>query len=369
MKDKKINNPLVLVAPLDWGLGHATRCIPIIRSLLDQDSRVIIASSGPALILLQREFPNLPCLSLDGYNIHYSHKRAWLTFTLLSQVPRVLLTIWKEHRWLKKVVSQYDIDAVISDNRMGLFNRTVKSIYITHQLEIRTGNRVLNGFARKLHYWFISKFNECWVPDLASENNLAGGLSHPARLPATDTRYIGPLSRFQYVETEKKYDLAIVLSGPEPQRTVFENIILKTVDRIKKKIILIRGLPVSSSDNTGMPPFIETKDHLRADELNRVILQSELVIGRSGYSTIMDLVSLQKKAVLVPTPGQTEQEYLARYLSASGLFCSMAQDHFSLEEALKAAERYSYSPRFIEPVIYKKEVMRLVNELRHGTQA
>ena len=343
MKDKKINNPVILVAPMDWGLGHATRCIPVITKLLAYECDVIMAVSGNVRLLLQKEFPGLLCLDLRGYNIHYAPKKRGFSFALLAQFPKITSVIYAEHRWVKKVVKKYSIDMIISDNRMGMFHAAVPSVYITHQLQIKTGNRLTEWFANKIHYWFINKFNECWVPDNDGKINLAGELSHPAVLPGVPVKYVGPLSRFEKYRAERKYDVAVVLSGPEPQRTIFEELILKDIERFSGSILLVRGLPEPVPLKTYNNSSLEIHDHLGAEDLNRAILQSGLIISRCGYSTVMDLVKLQKKAILVPTPGQTEQEYLAEYLFQHNLFCCIKQENFSLLSVLKTAEDFSFN--------------------------
>ena len=214
----------MLVAPLDWGLGHATRCIPIIRELLEQGCEVTIGSGPAAQKILQEEFPDLRFLPLLGYNVHYSRYRSFLPLVLLLQIPKLIFRVYFENRWLKKAIATYGFNAVISDNRPGLYHPGVKSVYITHQLCIKTGNRFTQWLAQKIHYRFIHRFSECWVPDLAGDLNLAGDLSHPLIMPRVPVKYLGPLSRFEKKGAEKKYDLAILLSGPEPQRTLFENL-------------------------------------------------------------------------------------------------------------------------------------------------
>lgn len=358
MKDKKINSPVILVAPMDWGLGHATRCIPVITKLLAYKCDVIIAASGNGRLLLQKEFPGLLCLDLRGYNIRYAQKRKAFSFALLAQFPKITSVIYTEHKWLKKVVKKYSIDMIISDNRMGMFHAAVPSVYITHQLQIKTGNRLTEWFAKKIHYWFINKFNECWVPDNLGKINLAGDLSHPALLPGVPVKYIGPLSRFEKYPVERKYDVAFILSGPEPQRTVFEDLVLKDIEHFDGSILLVRGLPESIPLKTYNNASLEIHDYLGAEDLNRAILQSGLIISRCGYSTVMDLVKLQKKAVLVPTPGQTEQEYLAEYLSQGKLFCCIKQESFSFPGVLKTAEAFSFN----EAVFAKEDYGAVLKE-------
>jgi len=362
MKEKKINNPVILVAPMDWGLGHATRCIPVVTKLLAYKCDVIIAASGNSRLLLQKEFPGLICLDLKGYDIHYSQKRRGFSVALLAQLPKIASVIYTEHKWLKKVVKEYSIAGIISDNRMGLFHAAVPSVYITHQLQIKTGNRLTEWFAKKIHYWFINKFNECWVPDNYGKANLAGDLSHPAVLPGVPVKYIGSLSRFEKYPVERKYDVAVILSGPEPQRTLFEDLVLKDIEHFNGRILLVRGLPESIPLKIYNNPLLEIHDYLGAEDLNRLILQSGLIISRCGYSTVMDLVKLQKKAVLVPTPGQTEQEYLAEYLSQRSLFCCIKQENFSLPAVLKTAESFSFN----EPAFAKEDHETVLKEFLNG---
>ena len=177
------HKPRILIAPLDWGLGHATRCIPIIAALIQQNCTVIVAAEGKLRTLLQKEFPDVQFIELRGYRVQYSRYRFWMPVKLLLQLPKILYRIYAENRWLKKAVKEHSIHAVISDNRMGLFHKTIPCIYITHQLTIKTGNRFTESIAQKIHYHYINKFSACWVPDAEGSLNLAGALSHPAKLP------------------------------------------------------------------------------------------------------------------------------------------------------------------------------------------
>ncbi len=337
------NKPRVLVAPLDWGLGHATRCIPIIFKLLQENCEVIVAAEGDVKILLQKEFPSLVFLNLKGYRMYYSRNKFWLPVKLLLQFPKLIYRIYAEKRWLKKVVRQYKIDAVIADNRMGLSHTKIPCMYITHQLKIKTGNRFTESIAQKIHYRFINKFTACWVPDATGEKNLAGELSHTDVLPKVPLHYLGPLSRFEKTPVENKYDLCIVLSGPEPQRTIFENLVLKDITGFNGRVFLLRGLPGKTVIPESSNAALEIKNHLPATELNMLLQQSNMIICRSGYSSVMDLVKLQKKAILVPTPGQTEQEYLAGYLQDQKLFFCVEQKHFSLPAVLKAVSDFQFN--------------------------
>lgn len=331
----------VLVAPLEWGLGHATRCIPIIRELLIQGCEVLIAAEAEARALLAKEFSQLQFLDLKGYRMRYSRKGYWLPLKILIQFPKMLSSIRRENRWLKKVIIEHAIDAVISDNRFGFYNSTVPCVYITHQLTIKTGNSFTERIAQRIHYRFINKFTTCWIPDYEGKVNLAGALSHPTHLPKTPVRYIGPLSRFEKKEVEKKYDLAAIISGPEPQRTIFEELLLDQLPDYEGSVLFVRGLPGNLPSSFSIKSNIEMHDHLSAEELNEAVLGSDMIISRSGYTTVMDLVKLQRAAILIPTPGQPEQEYLAEYLMKEKLFFCIAQKDLSLKQALLAVANFS----------------------------
>lgn len=345
IKDKNFNSldrkPKVLVAPLDWGLGHATRCIPVILSLNKQGCEVILAGSKQVKELLQAEFPELKFIDLRGYEVSYSRKKKWFGFKMLSQLPKLYIRIRSENKWLKKVVVQNNISAVISDNRLGLFHHTIPCIYITHQLLIKTGLQFTERAIQKIHYHFINKYTACWIPDLPDKNNLAGDLSHPNKLPKVPTIYCGILSRFNEIIEEINYQYCFLLSGPEPQRTILENIILNELKFCQLKTVIVRGLPEKSTVPRLNNSLVTTFNHLPAVDLENIIAQSKIVIARSGYSTIMDLAKMKKSAVLIPTPGQTEQEYLAAYLSRLGFFSTISQNDFSLSKINKTTNDFS----------------------------
>ena len=363
----KFNNPpsgpRVLVAPLDWGLGHATRCIPIIYALLDEDCEVFLCGDGATGLLLRKEFPALQFLPIINYKVRYSRYKKFLPLKLLIQLPRVLLTIYKEHTWLKRVVKTYKLDGIISDNRFGLYHKTTRSIYVTHQLLIKTSSRFTERIAQKIHYFFIRKYSKCWIPD-ALQDGIAGELSHPKSQPA-NIEYIGPLSRFEDLPgIQKKYDLLITISGPEPQRTIFEKILINDLTSYKGKAIFVRGLPGNTNSDISINENIEVVNHLSSKELNIAMLQSDLVIGRSGYTTIMDLLKLHKNAVLVPTQGQSEQEYLAEYLSRKKIFYSETQDKFSLKDVLEKVASFPFFNPSLDMMQYKMAVNEFVKEIK-----
>lgn len=334
IKNINITRKRVLVAPLDWGLGHTTRCIPIIQELLHQDFIVLLTAEGDSAHLLRKEFPSLTILSLKGYKISYSKTKFFFKVKLFSQIPKILKAIKQEHTWLNQIIKEHKIDIVVSDNRYGLYNINIKSIFITHQLAIETGNAFTNWLVQKLNYRQINKFDQCWIPDNEVPFDLAGKLSHPKEIPIVPTKYIGILSRVKKETAEKNIDLLVLISGTEPQRTALENMMLLQMKKVSFKMVLVRGLPGVANKLINENTALQIYDHLPAIELSRLIQSSKIVIARSGYSTIMDLIALQQTAVLIPTPGQTEQEYLAEYLAAKKYFLAAQQIEFNLVNEL-----------------------------------
>ena len=335
----------VLIAPLDWGLGHATRCLPIIYELLRKGCEVCVACNERQAHLMRTEVPDAQIIPLPGYNFRYSKLGVLNKLATIFQVPKILIAIKREHRWLRDVFKKESFDLIISDNRYGFYNQTAYSVFITHQLQIQVpGNKWLQRILQKWNYYFINRFNECWIPDFKVEPNLAGELSHPEVLPKIVVRYIGLLSRFEniVVSTRKPVDILILISGPEPQRTVLEEKIVDQLQKIKRSAIVVRGLPemkdVRKSFNN-----ISFFNHLPAQELNELMSNAQVVISRSGYSTVMDIIQLGKKSILVPTPGQTEQEYLAAYLMQKKWCLSFPQNKFFIESALQEAAQFDYT--------------------------
>lgn len=357
----------ILVAPLDWGLGHITRCIPIVNELVRAGCTVWVAGNKKGLALMRQEFPGISTLDIEGYNVIYHPSKKRFSLKIFMQIPKILGRIRWENRWLKRVLKAHDFDVVISDNRFGLYNKTAYCIFITHQLHIKSGRgKWVDWIIEKVNYRYINRFNECWVPDFAGSHNLSGELSHGGLVPH-NTRYIGPLSRFEKKAVEKKYGLLVLLSGPEPGRTNWEKKLLQELMCYEGRACIVRGLPGVEEQIT-CGKNIDIVNHLPSGELNLAIQQSEWVICRSGYTSVMDLMVLQQKAILVPTPGQPEQEYLATYLHREKIFYCVPEDEFSIrgsvEEAQKGFFNYTYNDSNSDH--FKKEIQRIVEKLHKG---
>jgi uncharacterized protein (TIGR00661 family) len=326
----------ILVAPLNWGLGHASRCIPIIYALKKNNFTPIIASDGASLGLLKKEFPNEIFETLPNYNIEYSKKGEDFRFKIFKQLPKLFFAIRKEKKVLQEIIVKHDISGIISDNRPGIFSPKIPSVYITHQVNVLSGNT--SWISSKFHQYFIKKYNECWVPDVYEDINLSGKLSHE-NSELNNIKFIGPLTRFKKINMPKKYDLLVVLSGPEPQRTLLEEKLRIELSEFKGVILFVKGL-VEAEQKTAIQNNFTFYNYMEADELESAIQESEYIICRSGYSSIMDLAFLGAKVFLIPTPGQFEQEYLAKKLKKEGSVPSCAQHKFTLKK-LQKTDTYS----------------------------
>lgn len=303
-----IKGKTIFISALDWGLGHATRCVPLIRQL-QQDNTIVLGITPLTSSIFNEEFLDLKKVNIEPYDIKYSNRLS-LSVKLLLDAPRIFSVIKKEHEQLEKIVQDHNIDVVISDNRFGLYSARVKCIYITHQMQIQAG--FFSGLANKIHYRFMRHFEEIWIPDFESEEAcLAGKLSRNSKL--RNVFYLGPLSRLTVSESNiKEFDYMCLLSGPEPARTALETLLLKQAAQSDKKICLVRGTRLVMDD---VPPMnVTVIDFPNPEQLSNLIASSLTIVCRSGYSTLMDLSVLgNTNCILIPTPGQSEQSYLAKY--------------------------------------------------------
>ncbi len=323
-----VKQKTILVAPLHWGLGHATRCIPIIKALIKYNFNVIIASDGAALWLLQKEFPKLLSIELPSYNIRYPKNKNFFLWRMFLQVPKILKVISSEKKIIRKLIYERKIDGIISDNRFGIRSINVPSVYITHQLKVLMGPATF--ISSKIHQRIIKKFDECWIPDSEGSHNLSGELGHLIKTKL-NIKYMGPLSRMKRILLPKKHDFLILLSGPEPHRSLLEERMIRVFKDLDQKILLVRGVVENKQLKTYIKK-IEIVNFLLSNELESAINESELVISRSGYTTIMDLTALEKKAFFIPTPGQPEQEYLAKRLKNLEIVPSCNEDDFTFKK-------------------------------------
>lgn len=293
-----IHNKQILFAALDWGMGHLTRSTVLIKALLENGNSIFFAGTKKQCDFIQAEFDLIECFEIGGYKINWDSKKNSFTQVLI-QFPKIKKAIRKEHKWVEYFVTENQIDLIISDNRYGFYHEKIESVLITHQLNLQIPNfrSIVN---KRLHNW-ISNFDTVWVPD-NEDRKLTGELSSPQKL--INVHFIGPLCRFEKLETAIIYDYLIILSGPEPERTNFIQTALAYCKGESRKICIV-GTKVEGIDSFENPT---------THQLGQLIAQSETVISRAGYTTIMELVYLDKKAILFPTKGQYEQEYLAKQI-------------------------------------------------------
>ncbi|MBL7950637.1 MAG: glycosyltransferase [Flavobacteriales bacterium] len=321
----------ILVAPLDWGLGHSTRCIPIIQRLIERGGVPVIGADNGPLALLRSEFPQLEHVRIPGANIRYS-KGASQLWSMARQFPEMVRSVRAENALFDRIRTDLRLNAVISDQRFGLRSPDLPSVLITHQVFPFTP--IAQGALRKLNLRHMSRFHKCWIMDEAKEPGLAGELSHGRSLP-TNARYIGTVSRMARAisSAASNYRIVAVISGPEPHRTLLDGILSEQLQRIEGEHLLVRGLPANSEIK--QIGNVRCVPHLNSTQLAQAMASAELIVSRSGYTTLMDLVALGRSAVVIPTPGQAEQEYLGELHSGTGRFFVQSQQHIDLEAALR----------------------------------
>lgn len=328
----------ILIAPLNWGLGHATRCIPIIDKLLEMQANPIIASDGKALEYLKKEYPELTFITLPSYNIKYAGEGESLKWKMICSMPKIAKAVFLEQWNLKKIIKKYQIDGIISDNRLGLYNSQIPCVFMTHQVQVLTGNTT--AISSWLHRYFINKFNQCWIPDEQGALNLAGKMSQEIKGLKNPT-FVGWLSQFKKnTSFQKKYDVLIILSGPEPQRSILEKKILSQINERSENILLVGG-NVEKKQRVLKKGNFTYYNYLTREGLQKALDRSDMIIARSGYTTVMDMAKLGKRAYFVPTPGQFEQEYLAQLLKDKGIANYIEQESFELSDILHNSSNYT----------------------------
>lgn len=323
----KTTSKKIIIAPLNWGLGHATRCIPIINALLLENFIPIIASDGKALVFLQKEFPSLETIKLPSYHIKYGKNLKW---NLLLQTPAILKAVQQE----KKIIANFlslnkEVVGIISDNRFGVRHKQIPSVYITHQINVISGFTTF--ISSKIHQKIINKFHQCWVPD-NKNSQFSGKLSETNTIK--QKKYIGVLSRFKKEEIKQSIDVLIIISGPEPNRTFLEQKLITVFKNNRKNIVFILG-NIENSQKKWKNNNCTFYNYVLSKELQQLLNSAKVVVCRSGYTSILDLAVLGKKVFFIPTENQPEQEYLANYLEKNNLapFCNV--QNFTEERLLE----------------------------------
>jgi UDP-N-acetylglucosamine transferase subunit ALG13 len=340
----------VLIAPLDWGLGHATRCIPVITGFIELGYSVTIATEGAHEIILREAFPTLTFLRLKGYHIRYSKNVKGFALIMIAQIPRILYNILREFWWLHRTNRHQQFDLIVSDNRLGFFHFKTPSVFITHQLNLQTPFTWSTRLLQWMQYnWFKLFYDMVWVPDIEGDQNLSGILGNPRFKPSLPVWYMNCLSRLHAYASIQKTGVAPnnlflgILSGPEPQRSILQDILWKAGNQLQQPFKLIAGT-ASQPNNHAVSEFGSIVPYLGGPDLVKAIENTKYIISRGGYTSLMELIPLNKPLILVPTPGQTEQEYLAKRWQEKGWAIAFDQSAFHLETALKKAANFNYQP-------------------------
>ncbi|MBS2100899.1 glycosyltransferase [Carboxylicivirga linearis] len=319
----------ILISPLNWGLGHASRLIPIINELLKEGHQCYIAGEQPSISVIQQAFPKLTYIILENLSIQLSNSNHQL-LKLASQLPQFIQSIKRDKKIVKNLVNELDLDCIISDNRYGFRHDFIPSVLLTHQTNIMTG-KLLNWSKPIVQFFlkqWINQFDACWIPDIDTQPTISGKLSSKILHP--NTFRIGITSRLSIVQHEAKVskelqnpDVLIILSGPEPQRSILEDLIVKRYINRQLRVVVLRAQPnkkklIKNGSITFLP-------HCNSSSYLHLLNNSKQIVCRSGYSTLMDLAYVNRQAILIPTPGQYEQEYLAEHMRKNFHFVTVNQ--------------------------------------------
>jgi len=354
----------VLISPLNWGFGHAGRMIPLALELKKRGHEITFGADKSLIHALEKDLIDITIIPIPGIRIRYSRVLPQY-FCIFLQVPLLIISAFREHAALKRIVSELKPDIIISDNRFGFFHRYVYSVFVTHQLRIAFPRflRFLEPVAVWLNRQIISRYDLCLVPDYPGKVNLSGRLSHDVKLPE-NVFYTGPFSRFRipykgeiFMNLPPLYH-CLILSGPEPQRSL----LFKKVSSVLQGIhlVVLSGTPLGSDlkDRHGITVITNPE----TATMRHAITGSKMVISRAGYTSVMELVSLGKGGVIIPTPGQTEQEYLGQYLNGRYGFVTLKQNNLSgLNEACQKAE-VKTSVRFPDSQALFEETVRILSD-------
>lgn len=331
----------LFIAPLDWGLGHASRLVPLISEMKEQGHFILLGTDVKTGAFLKKQFPDIPQIALKGYGIRYASQNK-MHWKLLIQIPRLCFAIAGEYFSLKKIVRDNKIEVVISDSRFGLRHKKTQNFILSHQLHILYPPEIqfLGKFINNVNRYLLNAFDVCLIPDFET-HAFSGILSQNTSIRSQ--RFIGPLSRFSKADTSaaiKNEELIFVLSGPEPQRSVLEQIIINQLKKMSFSALLISGQPEKSYSQQ-IAPNIRKVAHLSDSEFAASLKNAQVVFSRSGYSSIMDYAALNlKQIVLIPTPGQTEQEYLARKFSEANNCFASSQKSFSIQKSIEHVKSF-----------------------------
>jgi uncharacterized protein (TIGR00661 family) len=338
----------ILISPLNWGLGHSTRIIPIIRILLEKGHEVGIAAKGPAVKLLKKEFPDIEFYKITDYPLPYT-KNGFSYNRLIRLLPEIVFTAVKENEEVEKLVKKFRFDLIISDNRFGFYSKNVPSVFMSHQLKYHMpGNiKLFENTGKFFNTFYHKNFEKIIVPDNPPNSvSLSGKLGNiPKKNTKNKIYYAGILSSIRKQNVKKDIDYLISISGPERSKTAFKEKIMSQIKDLAGKKVVLLGEPCSNSKyRAGKNTLV--KSHATREEMTSLMNRARFIITRSGYTTIMELAELGKKnALFIPTPHQTEQEYLSKYYEEKKWFHSVKQSKIDLLNDVEECKYYKGLPK------------------------
>jgi len=361
----------VFVSPLNWGLGHSTRDIPIIEELLRHGHTVTVGSSGNALALLQRECPECNFLVFKDYPAPYSDSRFFLP-AFIAGIPSVLSAFAAERRRMEQIESENKFDLIISDNRMCVYSSRTPSYFITHQLRYSLPGYLypFELLTMPFNSFFHGKFRGVIVPDIDPKNidrksdgskNLSGKLCRSS-IKRTNIRayYAGILTGTRKLQVAEDLDYLAVVSGPEPQRSRLEEIVLRQIAALPGEKAVLLGSP-QKERHEKIDEMTTVHSYVSSEEKAALMNRARFIITRSGYTTMMEMAELDKRhGLFIPTPGQTEQEYLSRYYAQEGWFLSRSQYRLNLPDDVQAAMSFRGFPEMAKT---QENVKRLYRDV------
>lgn len=309
MEDTTLHQKKVLVAALDWGMGHLTRLTELLRKITPED--LVIACTPFQQEYYSYYFPDATYELIPELNWRWSGKKSALS-ELFIQRKKWTKHIGKDQLIVDELVAKYSIEVILSDNRYGFYHPDTHNICLTHQLNI-PGNSFEKPVIKKLLRDYLSPFQEIWVPDYEDRTQrLSGELSESINIAFSPVRYIGPLSRFNWEESPKKKRTTLLLSGPEPQRRLFLEHFLKHQSSHLSELTVVTPMPypIKALEQVQQLVIRPSTAHL-----HEILNETKVLISRAGFTTIMETHQLDKtRKIIVPTPSQREQKYLARHL-------------------------------------------------------
>ena len=330
----------IIYGVCSWGLGHATRSLPVIRKLIKENHELTIISNGRSLELLRNELgENIKYIDIPDYPMLLSENSRQFMAKSVIYWPTFIGGLHKGFSQLKKILEKQKYDRIISDARYDIYSRRIPSFFISHQIRIMNPLRIKmfeNG-SELFNLFFFKRFCGILVPDY-KEDSLSGDLSHNLKkIDENKLHYVGVLSDFKKRTMKKDIDYLISISGPEPQRTMFEETLLSQIDDLTGKVVLTLGK--TEQKDKFEKKDIETHSFLSKEKREEYLNRAKLVVSRSGYSTILDLAVVGTKALMTPTPGQIEQEYLSQYHNKMKTFYSVNPDDLNLGQDVEIAKK------------------------------